>query len=279
MFDELAEKLGQGIKRLGYSDEKIQQMKQKVSNDLKRPVKFIGIGQTGVGKTELLRSIFAVGSDNLEDLRRLKTSATKSETKDFFSFQIQSKEGFIVEFTDGPGLGESSDLEEKYLQMWCEEIPKHDLLYWVLDGSSRDIGHIQKNMKYILDRTDYRDKIVVVLNKVDQIRLDRDQVSRGSTGWDVDYNIPSDALEKLIKERTDDVIAKLAKYAGISREQMVICSAYQRWNHDAVLDKLLAFLPPEKRIKASRNRDVKSAAELMSDSARAEIYSDKSTFN
>jgi len=86
-------------------------------------------------------------------------------------------------------------------------------------------------------------------------------------------------LEKLIKERTDDVIAKLAKYADISRKQMVICSAYQRWNHDAVLDKLLAFLPPEKRIKASRNRDIKPAAELMSDSARAEIFSGKSTSN
>ncbi len=273
MFDGIAEKLGKALKKRGHSDEAIEQMKQKVNTDLKNPVKFIGIGQTGVGKTELLRSIFAIGSDKLEDLRRLKTSATRSETKDFFSFQIKSKEGFIVEFTDGPGLGESTDLEEKYLQMWCEEIPNHDLLYWVLDGSSRDIGHIQKNMKYILDRTGYRDKIVVVLNKVDQIRLDRDQISQGMIGWDFDYNVPSDALESLIKERTDDVIAKLANFAGISREQMVICSAYQRWNHDAVLDKLLAFLPPEKRIKASRNRDVKSAAELMSPSAKKEISS------
>jgi predicted GTPase len=263
MFDGLVEKLGKGLKGLGYSDEKIKDMENKVSQDLKNnPVKFIGIGQAGVGKTELLRSIFAIGSDKLEDLQRLKTSATKSATKDFFSFQIQSKEGFIVEFTDGPGLGESSDLEEKYLQMWCEEIPKHDLLYWVLDGSSRDIGHIQKNMKYILDKTGYRKKVVVVLNKVDQIRLDAAQEAQGMIGWDREYNVPSDELEKLIKLRTDDVIEKLADYVDISREQMVICSARQRWNHDVVLDKLLAFLPPEKRIKASRNRDVKSAADL-----------------
>jgi len=274
MFDELAEKLGQGIKKLGYSDEKIQQMKQKVSNDLKHPVRFIGIGQTGVGKTELLRSIFAIGSDKLEDLRRLKTKATRSETKDFFSFQIKSKEGFLVEFTDGPGLGESTDLEEKYLQMWCEEIPNHDLLYWVLDGSNRDITHIQRNMKYILDKTGFRNKIVVVLNKVDQILLETEQEEQGMIGWDYNYNVPSDELEILIKERTDDVIEKLSNHVDISREQMVVCSARRRWNHDAVLDKLLFLLPPEKRIKASRIRDVKPAADLMSPSAKVEIFSD-----
>ena len=274
MSDGLVEKFRQGIKKLGYSDEEIQRMEQKVSNDLKHPVKFIGIGQTGVGKTELLRSIFAIGSDNIEDLRRLKTSATKSETKEFFSFQIKSKKGFIAEFTDGPGLGESRDLEDKYLKMWCEEIPKHDLLYWVLDGSNRDISHIQENMKYILDRTGYRNKIVVVLNKADQIRLDIEQEAEGMIGWDYNYNVPSDELEKLIKERTNDVIEKLSEDVDISREQMVICSARQRWNHDAVLDKLLALLPPEKRIKASDNRDPKSAADLMSPSAKKEIFSD-----
>lgn len=158
--------------------------------------------------------------------------------------------------------------------MWCEEIPKHDLLYWVLDGSNRDIRHIQENMKYILDRTGYRNKFVVVLNKVDHIELNDNQ-----EGWDRDYNIPSDDLETLIKRRTDDVIEKLADYAAISKEQMVICSAKKRWNHDAVLDKLLYFLPPEKRIKASINRDVKSPAEYMSPSARAEILSDRSNSN
>lgn len=265
-------RIGKALDQIGVDSGKAM---RKVSEDLKNPVRFIGIGQTGVGKTELLRSIFAIGSNKLEDLRKLKTSATKSETKNFFSFQVKSKDGFIVEFTDGPGLGESSELETKYLQMWCEEIPKHDLLYWVIDGSSRDISHIQKNMTYILDNTGYRNKIVVVLNKVDQIHLDLEQEAQGIIGWDSDYNVPSDELEALIKERTDDVIKKLSNYASVSKEQMVICSARKRWNHGAVFDKLLKFLPPEKRIKASLNRDVAPPAELMSSRAKQEIASER----
>ena len=106
--------LRNALDQLGVDSEKAM---RKVREDLKNPVCFIGIGQTRVGKTELLRSIFAIGSNKLEDLRKLKTSATKSETKNFFSFRIESEDGFIVEFTDGPGLGESSELETKYLQM------------------------------------------------------------------------------------------------------------------------------------------------------------------
>jgi len=265
---ELINKL---IDALPGSPEEKEQQRRTLEADLREPVRFIGIGQTGVGKTELLRSIFSIAPTDLSVLRELKTGAARSTTKTFYSFTIESSEGFKVQFTDGPGLGESRDLEQDLLDMWCEEIPNHDILYWVLDASSRDISHIQGNMRKILDCTNYRDKLVVVLNKADHIYLDLEEELAGKVGWDLDFNIPSDDLELIIKERTDDIIAKLENYVDISRNQMVVCAARRRWNHGAVLDKLLETLPEEKRIKASRNRDVKPSAELMSDEAKREI--------
>ena len=67
------------------------------------PARIVGIGQTGVGKTELLKSIFRISEDDLSNFRdfkaqrekdfyRLKTGATEPVTKDFFSFVIRNDE-------------------------------------------------------------------------------------------------------------------------------------------------------------------------------------------
>lgn len=246
------------------------QQRAKLEEDLRVPAKIIGIGQTGVGKTELLRSIFNLQNVDPEEssddvLARLQTGAVRSVTKTFHSFVLRNPDGFRVQLTDGPGLGESKETESKHLQMWMDEIPRHDLLYWVMDGSSRDIGHIQDNMKLILDSTNYRERLVVVLNKVDQILLPQEMELKGVVGWNMDFNLPSKALLKLIKERTDDIIEKLTTHVTIDRDQIVVCSARRRWNHGKVLDKFLEYLPEDVAIKASSNRQVKDSTELMSE--------------
>jgi len=261
------------LDELGLSGPERAEKLRILKEDMSRPVRIVGIGQTGVGKTELLKSIFRISEKHLagclafkgrkEDFDRLETGAVRSVTKEFFSFTIENTEGFRVEFTDGPGLGESGETEDRHLQMWIEEIPHHDLLYWVLDASSRDMAHIQRNMRHILDATKYRDRLVVVLNKVDQILLPIELELNGVVGWDPDLNRPSKALLRLIEERTDDIMEKLEKHIALRREQMVACSARRRWNHGTVLDKILQFLPEEKRLKASRNREVNDFTELM----------------
>lgn len=264
----LEKKLNELFEKAGLDEEEIEEQKQAIRQDMNESVRLIGAGQTGVGKSTLLRSIFAIEEEDIPE--EITTDATSAETQDFNSFQIQTEDGFTVEFTDGPGLGESIEKDEKYIPQWVDEIQKHDLLYWVLDASSRDISHIQRNMKTILDETEYRDRIVVVLNKVDQIELERDEQDEHE-GWDEDFNVPTPALEKQIERRTNDIVEKLSRYVGISEDQIVCCSALKRWNHGEVLDTLIENLPPEKRIKVSANRDVEGFTELMSEEALEEV--------
>lgn len=277
-------KLKQLVGMLDISDSEKRQKLEILEKDLKEPVRIIGIGQCGVGKTELLKSIFKINESDIEEHRKFKgkisdydlleTGAVRAVTKKFFSFTIENNEGFRVQFTDGPGLGETAEKEERYIAEWVAEIPKHDLLYWVLDGSSRDIVHIQTNMVKILDLTGYRNRLVVVLNKVDQILLPIELELRGVMGWNLDFNQPSKALLKLIEERTNDIIEKLEKHVAISKQQIVVCSARRRWNHDQVFDKFMEFLPDTKKIKASRNREIKDHTELMTEHGR-KVLADK----
>jgi predicted GTPase len=265
----IEEKLTDALKKAGLNEEDINKELQAVKENLDEPVKLIGAGQTGVGKSTLIQSIFAVEDEDIPD--EITTDATQSETQDFKSFEIENEDGFKIRFTDGPGLGESIQKDKERIPKWIDEIQKHDALYWVLDASSRDIAHIQRNIKNILDETGYRDRVVVVLNKVDQIELEQDDLDEGKEGWDEEFNVPTPELEEQIERRTDDIIEKLSDYAGISEDQIIPCSALKRWNHGEVLDKLIESLPPEKRIKASANRDVEDFKELMSDEALEEI--------
>jgi|GEM_PF-1821337 len=247
--------------------------RQKMADNLAIPVTIIGIGQTGVGKTELLKSIFRITEKDLASLKEHRTSATKSATKKFSTLRIQTRNGFKVEFTDGPGLGEDEESDERYMAEWISEIPKHDLLYWVLDAASRDIRHIQQNMRRILDATGFRDRFLLVLNKVDNIQLEEEDREVGEP-WDSRFNMPTTKLLEQIERRTADVIARFERFAGVHRDQIVVCSALKRWNHDLVLDKMLELLPAEKRIKVAENRDVKSAVELMAPDVKRRLESE-----
>ena len=270
----------------GFSATEINEKMAILRKDAAIPVKLVGIGQTGVGKTELIRSIFRIRENDLEALQNFKTNPVRAETGAFRNLDFQkpvhretlfndicitSPHGLKVQFTDGPGLGESTEADDFFIQRWIEEIPRHDLLYWVVDGSSRDVSHIQRNMRTILDATGYRDRLIVVLNKVDQILLPMDEELAGEIGWSIEYNVPSNALERLIHIRAADLTEKLSKIVSIDADRIVYCSARRRWNHDKVLDVLLKHLPEEKRLKASLNRQVASARELMSERAKMKL--------
>lgn len=265
----LKEKLDILFEEVSLSEERVEELRQKIKEDLEESVRIIGAGQSGVGKTTLLRSIFAIEDDDIPD--EMTTSATTAETRGFHSFQIETDDGFKVEFTDGPGLGESIQRDKEIIPQWIEEIKKHDLLYWVIDASSRDIAHIQRNMRKILNETEYRDRTVVVLNKVDQIELPREKREKGKQGWDNEYNVPTPALERQIERRTNDITDKILNYTGVPENQIVSCSALKRWNHGEVLDTLIDQLPPGKKIKLAANRDVEDFRELMSEEALREV--------
>lgn len=260
-FDELLEEAP-------VTDEEKERLRTNIQQDLEEPVKIIGAGQAGVGKSTLLRSIFAVEEEDIPE--EITTDATSAETDEFQCFQIESEDGFKIRFTDGPGLGESIEKDKELIPKWIDEIQEHDLVYWVLDASSRDFRHIQENIRKIMDETGYRDRIVVVLNKVDQIELEESERNEGLEGWNEKYNVPTDELEAQIERRTDDIVEKLSR-VGIPENKIVACSALKRWNHGEVLDTLVESLPPEEQIKVSANRDVADIKELVSDDVLSDL--------
>jgi len=247
-----------------------QEFLEEIRQELDKPVKIIGAGQCGVGKSTLLRSIFEINEDDEDIPDWLTDSAVSAETREFRSHTMETDDGFKIQFTDGPGLGESISKDEKYLPQWADQIEKHDLFYWVLDASARGaISSVQRNLDYLLNNTDYENNVVIVMNMVDKIQLPRKERSKhGGDQWNKKYNLPTDKLENQIEKRTEDIQDKLHSNTGVSKDQMVACSALKRWHNDKVLDKFIEQLPPADRVKMLAHRDVSDFTELMNDEVK-----------
>ena len=142
------------IDSLDISDEENAIKKKKLIENIEIPVKFAGIGQAGVGKTELLRSIFRIDGTDRSVISNLKTGSYKATTKDFYSFIIKNEFDLKIQFTDGPGLGEDMRLEEKYIDMWCDEIPsglthsKESELGFPFSARPASHGYAHRNIVY-----------------------------------------------------------------------------------------------------------------------------------
>ena len=80
------------LKKAGLSEPEIEAKIEILRNDAKKPVKLIGIGQTGVGKTELIRSIFQIRRSDIESLRDFRTNPVLSETGAFRGLKMDKAE-------------------------------------------------------------------------------------------------------------------------------------------------------------------------------------------
>ena len=104
-----------------------------LEDDLKTPVKILGIGKAGVGKTELVKSIFSYYNEHKPSETELIVSNIHTGTKDFERIIIQSPLGGQILITDSPGLGEGREKDKVLLTNIINEIKNHDLVYWVFD--------------------------------------------------------------------------------------------------------------------------------------------------
>lgn len=243
-------------------------IERSVPNDIKQiffkeyekersePLKLIGSGQTGVGKTTLIRSIFRI-SQNQTPPETLKVGNIDPVTMKFQTVEI-IKDGFILQLTDGPGLGGTFDEmeEEELIKQWIQEIPKHDLLYWVIDASSRDYYHVFRNLKRILDETKFYDKTIIIINKVDDIFL-FDEEKSDKKVWITKDNHPAPELQQVIELKVTKISEHFARKLGIQKEQIIPCSALKGYKVGSVFDAMVKLVPKEKRIKMYKGVEIK----------------------
>jgi predicted GTPase len=110
-------------------------------------------GQTGVGKSSLVNALFGTN---------LKTDPVKPCTKEIEDIPVETKQGSTLYFYDLPGIGESDEADEKYLQKYREHLQSSDVILWAIHADNRSVVFDLQSLKKIMEGYTQEQKAVLM---------------------------------------------------------------------------------------------------------------------
>lgn len=148
---------------------------QKKRESEQRPFTVSIMGQTGVGKTSLLRALFnrAIFDESING--RMKVDHVNPATTRPETYTIHGSNGQILIVNDLPGIGESSRADENYLKIYEQYLLPSDIILWANQSDSRattvDVDALERLLGKLdeLSQEQLMSKMVFVLTKVDAL--------------------------------------------------------------------------------------------------------------
>jgi len=117
------------------SPEDVRLLESKFSEELRTAPKVAVLGQSGVGKTTTVNSLFATG---------WRTSAVGVGTHDAQSKRVALPSGGVIDVVDLPGYGRSIAEDERYEAIYREVLPGCDLVLLVIQADRGDLADDQE---------------------------------------------------------------------------------------------------------------------------------------
>lgn len=222
--------------------------KQKVMDLLSKeirdkPFKVAIIGQSGVGKTSVIQSVFGVQPSTTNRIRAVEEGTREVEEKVY-----DIMDGFSLSIADMPGLKNDILKDEKiYVPLYKEILPKCDLIIYVIDAHAKELGVdikiLRETVIPICKEAGITQNIIIALNKIDAIGESfPEYLTNREYHWNRKENKPTETLEKLIIDRVTDIQRRLIKegiYKDIQVNQAPAVSAIYAFNMVGFLEAIL----------------------------------------
>jgi small GTP-binding protein len=208
-----------------------------------RPFKVAVIGQSGVGKTSTIQSVFGVQPSTSNRVRSVEEGTRDVEEKVF-----DIKDGFSLSIADMPGLKNDILKDEKvYIPLYKEILPDCDLIVYIIDANAKELGIDIKILRDtvipICKEAGKANNIIIALNKIDTIGESFPEYRTNKEyHWNRKENKPTETLAKLIEERLREIYHRLIKgnineYIDISQEPAI--SAVYAFGMQGFLEAIL----------------------------------------
>jgi predicted GTPase len=147
-------------------DQVVSEFKKLKDYEDSQPIVVSVLGQTGTGKSSLINALFGT---------KFETSDVRPCTMDIQKHREPIGGGRFVVFYDLPGIGESEDADDKYIQKYCEVIKSSNVILWTVHSDSRSTTFDKSSIDNILKLLDepndveFLNKLIIVMTKCDLI--------------------------------------------------------------------------------------------------------------
>ncbi len=185
------------------SDEKRKVMEALNSEITQRPFRVAVIGQSGVGKSTTLNSVFGLKN---------YTSNVAEGTTDIEEKKFEMRDGFSLSIYDMPGIGYDVDKDAEYEKMYAKILPDCDVIVYIINAHSKDIGEDCRILREVVlpvcNTNQIKDNLILAFNKIDTIGEMQDP-NDPELRWNTRDNLPTEKLKKAIKVKLSDLTDKL----------------------------------------------------------------------
>jgi predicted GTPase len=119
----------------------------------------IGImGKTGAGKSSLCNALFSGEVSPVSDVAAC--------TREPLRFRLQVGERYMT-LVDLPGVGESSARDAEYAALYREQLPRLDLVLWLIKADDRALAVDELFYRQVIGEA-YRHKVLFVISQSDK---------------------------------------------------------------------------------------------------------------
>lgn len=179
----------------------------------------IGImGKTGAGKSSLCNALFAGEVSPVSDVAAC--------TREPLRFRLQVGERYMT-IVDLPGVGESSARDTEYAALYREQLPRLDLVLWLIKADDRALAVDEHFYHQVIGGT-YRHKVLFVISQSDKVE-------------------PTSGNGQLSTEQKQNISRKICLLHDLFQPVHPVCavSVCLQWGLRVMAERMIKCLPRE----------------------------------
>lgn len=188
----------------------------------------IGImGKTGAGKSSLCNALFRS--------EVCAVNAVEACTREPQRIRLRFGQHYLT-LVDLPGVGENLQRDIEYRELYREQLPKLDLVLWVLKADDRAFSVEEAFYQSIQTRCgNTMPPVLWILNQVDKVEP--------SEQWNRHTAMPSPGQLEHIKRKQQAVASQL----GIQKDAVIPVSVKGRYHLAQIVEQMIHHLPKQVR--------------------------------
>lgn len=188
----------------------------------------IGImGKTGAGKSSLCNALFRS--------EVCAVNAVEACTREPQRVRLRFGQHYLT-LVDLPGVGENLQRDTEYRELYREQLPKLDMVLWVLKADDRAFSVEETFYQFIQARCgNTMPPVLWVLNQVDKVEP--------SEQWNQHTAMPSPGQLEHIKRKQQAVASQL----GIQKDAVIPVSVKGRYHLAHIVEQMINRLPKQVR--------------------------------